>query len=119
VAGKEYNHGGVSLQECVVPLYVIRPSCGASVSATIASVKWTRLRCRVQAAGTFSGCKVDLRDKPADPTSTLCGAAKPVGADGTASLVVTDDAREGTATTVVLLDPAGNVVAKSAVTVGG
>jgi hypothetical protein len=119
VAGKEYNHGGVSLQECVVPQYAIRPSGGPTVSATIASTKWTRLRCRVQAAGTFSGCKVDLRDKPADPTSTLCGAAKPVGADGTASLVVTDDAREGTATTVVLLDPAGNVVAKSAVTVGG
>ena len=42
-----------------------------------------------------------------------------VGLDGTVSLPVADDGREGTATTVVLLDPIGNIIAKAAVTVGG
>jgi len=118
VAGKEYNHGGLSLQECVVPQFVIRPGGAAPVAARIDSVKWTRLRCRVQVAGDFAGCKADLRDKPADITSSLA-AAKAVGADGSVSLVVDNDSREGTATTVVLLDAAGSVVAKMAVTVGG
>ena len=56
--------------------------------------------------------------KPADPATSLTGA-KAVGKDGTVSLVVADDSREGTATTLVLLDPAGNVIDKSPVTVGG
>jgi hypothetical protein len=81
-------------------------------------VKWSRLRCRVVLAGDFAGCKVDLRDKAADPATSLTGA-RAVGADGTAALVVTDDGREGTATLLVLLDPAGNVIDKSPVTVGG
>ena len=118
MAGEEYNHGGLSLQECVVPQFVIRPGKTATISATIESIKWSRLRCRVQVAGEFAGCKVDLRDKPVDPATTLTGA-KAVGLDGTVSLPVADDSREGTATTVVLLDPTGNVIAKAAVTVGG
>ena len=118
MAGEEYNHGGLSLQECVVPQFSIRAGKAAAVSARIESVKWSRLRCRVQVAGEFAGCKVDLRDKPADPATSLTGA-KAVGPDGAASLPVADDSREGTATTVVLLDPAGNVTAKAAVTVGG
>lgn len=120
MAGEEYNHGGLSLQECVVPQFGIRGGKTAAPSAKIESVKWSRLRCRVQIVGDFAGCKVDLRDKPADPTTSLTGdtGAKAVGSDGTVSLPVADDGREGTATTVVLLDPAGNVVAKAAVTVG-
>ncbi|HBI47076.1 MAG TPA: BREX-1 system phosphatase PglZ type B [Planctomycetales bacterium] len=117
MAGEEYNHGGLSLQECVVPQFVIRPGRIAVISATIESIKWSRLRCRVRIAGEFAGCKVDLRDKPADPATTLTGA-KAVGQDGAVSLPVADDSREGTATTVVLLDPIGNVIAKAAVTVG-
>ncbi len=118
MAGEEYNHGGLSLQECVVPQFIIRPGKTATLSARIESIKWSRLRCRVQIVGEFAGCKVDLRDKPVDPATSLTGA-KVVGQDGTVSLPVADDSREGTATTVVLLDPAGNVLAKAAVTVGG
>ena len=34
-----------------------------------------------RSAGDFAGCSVDLRDKPADPATSLTGA-KPVGPDG-------------------------------------
>ncbi len=118
LAGEEYSHGGLSLQECVVPQFTIRAGKAAAPSATIGSVKWSGLRCRVQVAGEFAGYTVDLRDKPADPATSLAGA-KAVGPDGAASLPVADDGREGTATTLVLLDPAGNVAARAAVTVGG
>jgi hypothetical protein len=118
IAGQEYNHGGLSLQECVVPQFSIEAGTQAAASATIDEAKWSRLRCRVKVTGQFDGCKVDLRDKAADPATSLA-EPKPVGKDGTAALVVADDTREGSATTLVLLDAAGNVLEKQLVTVGG
>ncbi len=103
-----------------MPQIVIRPGAAATVSAKIESYKWAGLRCRVKVTGDFDGCFVDLRDKAADPGSSIVETTKAVGKDGSASLVVKAkfDAREGTATTLVLLDPVGNVLDKSAVTVG-
>lgn len=118
MTGEEYSHGGLSLQECVVPQIVIRPGGTATVSAKIESYKWAGLRCRVKVTGDFDGCKVDLRDKAADPGSSVV-SPKSVAKDGSVSLVVTNESREGTATTLVLLDQAGNVLDKSLVTVGG
>ena len=108
------------MQECVVPQIVIRPGGTATVSAKIESFKWAGLRCRIKVTGDYDGCMVDLRDKAADPVSSLSDAVKPVGKDGTVSLVVKAkcDTREGTATTLVLLDHAGNILDKSPVTVG-
>ena len=117
LAGKEYSHGGLSLQECVVPRLTVRGTSGGA-SAKIESAKWAGLRCRVKVAGDVNGCSVDLRDKAADPATSLC-QARPVGQDGTAALVVEDDEREGTATTLVLLDASGAAIDKMPVTVGG
>jgi hypothetical protein len=116
-AGEEYTHGGLSLQECVVPQIVIQPGGAVMVSAKIESLKWSGLRCRIKVAGDFTDCSVDLRDKAADPGSTLTGP-KEVAKDGSAALLVTNDTREGTATTLVLLDPTGNILDKCLVTVG-
>jgi hypothetical protein len=117
-AGEEYNHGGLSLQECVVPTLTVRSGLTAAVSAKIEVVKWSGLRCRVKVTGQFDGYSVDLRDKAADPTTSLA-APKALAADGSAALVVTDDRHEGTAATLVLLDAGGNVIDRSLVTVGG
>ena len=117
VAGKEYSHGGLSVQECVVPQLTVRRGAKPGASAKIALVRWGGLRCRVTVEGEFAGCLVDLRDKPADPSSSLAGA-KPVGKDGTAALFVTDDSREGTATNLVLLDQSGTVLDKMPLNVG-
>jgi hypothetical protein len=76
------------------------------------------LRCRVKVAGSYDGCKADLRDRPADPATSLAGA-KAVGPDGSVALVIADDTREGSATTLVLLDAGGRVLDKMPVTVGG
>jgi hypothetical protein len=120
IAGEEYNHGGLSLQECVVPQIVIRPGGAAGVSAKIESFKWVGLRCRVKVTGDHAGCALDLRDKAADPATSLAEAVKAVGNDGAGSVAVKAelDSRAGTATTLVLLDHSGNVVDRAPVTVG-
>jgi hypothetical protein len=118
IAGKEYSHGGLSVQECVVPQLIVRGVKKAGGSAKIDQVRWAGLRCRVTLVGDFGGCSVDLRDKPGDPTSSLTGA-KRVGADGNVALVVSDDGREGSVTTLVLLDASGKPVEKMPLAVGG
>jgi hypothetical protein len=118
LAGEDYNHGGLSLQECVVPQLSIQASTQPVVSAKIDQVKWAGLRCRVKVTGQFDGCRADLRDKAADPSTSLA-QPRAVGKDGTVALVVEDDTREGSATTLVLLDASGNVLDKMLVTVGG
>jgi hypothetical protein len=118
VAGKEYSHGGISVQECVVPQLFVRQSQKAGLSAKIDQVRWSGLRCRVTIGGDCAGCLVDLRDKAADPGSSLTGA-KPVGSDGNVALVVPDDSREGSSSTLVLIDSSGAVVEKMPLVVGG
>lgn len=117
IAGQQYNHGGLSVQECVVPQLSVRAIGEPSSLANIEDVKWAGLRCKIKVTGDFEGCKVDLRDKPADPSSTL---AKPrsIGKDGSVAIVVEDESREGSATSLVLLDAGGNVIEKVLVTVG-
>jgi len=118
LAGEEYNHGGLSLQECVVPQLVIRARKPAAVSAKIEQVKWAGLRCKVKVTGDHTGCRLDLRDKLNDPKSSIV-EARPVAEDGSAAVVVEDDRHVGRATNLVLVDSAGNLVDKQAVTVGG
>lgn len=130
MAGEDYSHGGLSLQECLVPQLIVRGGTQPVVSAKIEQAKWAGLRCRVTVSGQFEGCKADLRDKAADPTTSLLRDpnadpspskvwAKSVGKDGNVALVVMEDTREGSATTLVLLDASGNVLDKTLVTVGG
>jgi hypothetical protein len=117
----EYSHGSLSLQECVVPSLVVRAPQPRGPAATLESVRWTGLRCRVQVTGAKTGWQVDLRTKAGDPASSLAKDAqpRPVGAAGDASLVVDSPDHEGRAATVVLLDPEGRVTAKHNTTVGG
>ncbi|MCC7265547.1 MAG: BREX-1 system phosphatase PglZ type B, partial [Candidatus Latescibacteria bacterium] len=110
-AGLEYAHGGISLQELVVPRMVIR-AAGAASQARLATIKWVGLRCRVTVEGASSELKVDLRTRPADPGTSKVegGAARELAVDGTVSLPVSDPSEEGTAVVVVLLAPDGRVV---------
>ena len=49
VANTEYAHGGISLQECVIPELVVERGEDA-VSATITGISWRGMRCRVAVA---------------------------------------------------------------------
>ena len=118
-AGNEYAHGGLSLQESLVP--VIRVTAGeaaAKADAKIGDVSWARLRCRVQVETTQRELSVDLRSKVSDPSSSV-SEVRPVDAKGAASLLVADDELEGTPAVVVLLDANGHVISKLPTIIGG
>lgn len=117
-AGMDYAHGSLTLQECLVPEFVIQRPAASGSSATIELIKWVGLRCRVTVSGEASGLKADLRTKPADSSTTVVGGPKEFGAEKTASLPVLDDRLEG-AVIVVLLDRDGQVIAKRSTIVGG
>lgn len=115
-AGKEYAHGGVSLQECVVPELVIERGAEA-VIASIVSVQWRGMRCRVKVESNDPAVQVDLRLNWKQPDTSIVTAPKPVGT-GEVSLAVTDDKHEGDAAMVVLLDSSGKVLDQRSTSVG-
>ena len=119
IAGAEYAHGGISLQECLVP--VLQLDCasakGAAPTVTIQSVTWKGLRCAVVVDGAAAGLQVDIRTKPASAASSLAASSKPLDG-GKASLVVADDDYMGAAAVVVVLAADGEVLQRQATTVG-
>jgi len=123
IAGAEYAHGGLTLQECLVPVLdlVAASSLVALVKADVAKVAWSGMRCRVEvtaeAGVDVGGLLVDIRTKAALPESSLLQEPKPL-VGGKVSLVVADDSKEGTAAFVVVLDGAGKLVQKRPTTVG-
>ncbi len=118
-AGEEYTHGGLTLQECLVPVLelVAAGESASTVKADITKVAWTGLRCKVEVLSAATGLTVDIRTKAALADSTLVAHVKALE-NGKASLAIDDDASEGTAAFVVVLDAAGHVVQKKSTTVG-
>lgn len=121
VSGTEYAHGGISFQECLVPvisLTVSAPLIEHSVVA-INSVVWKGLRCVVQVeSNTSSELLADIRLKPAVADTSLLNQPKALK-DGQVSLAVADDQHAGSAAVVVIIGPGGEVLQKMATTVGG
>jgi hypothetical protein len=117
MANTEYAHGGISLQECVVPQLVVERG-EAAVSATIAGISWRGMRCRVTVKSAAAGLQVDLRLNWKQAASSIVAAVKEVGSNGEASLAVADDKHEGAAASVVLSDTSGRVLDYKPTTVG-
>jgi hypothetical protein len=120
VAGQDYAHGGISFQECWVPVLNLEAtaSTASQVKATIDSVTWRGLRCVVAVTSSASDLSTDIRTKPAQASSSLIASPKLL-VDGKASLAIADDDQEGAAAVVVILDSQGNIIQKMATTVGG
>jgi hypothetical protein len=119
VAGMAYAHGGLSVQECLIPVLTIQPAKVATpVAARIKAVEWQRLRCRVTLETPMAGVTVDIRTKANAPDSSLTSTPKETDATGQVSLIIPDDEQAGAAAVVVLLDVIGNVLSKQATTIG-
>ena len=120
IAGAEYAHGGISLQECLVPVLQLDCAGAAKTAAavTIQSVTWKGLRCSVVVEGASPGQRVDIRSKAALASSSLAASVKPLDG-GKASLAVADDEHMGAAALVVVLSAEGEVLQKQVTTVGG
>jgi hypothetical protein len=59
LAGQEYSHGGVSPQECVLPVLTVEP-LAALAPLSITKAEWHGLRLRLEVVGG-SDLQVDLR----------------------------------------------------------
>lgn len=119
-AGKEYEHGGLSPQECVTPVITVeKPDAGAPVVAAFESLLWSGLRCRVSVRGTPPGATVDLRREPANAQSSVAAGGKPLDEEGKASLLVPDDDLAGTSAFLVVLGSAGAPLLQQETVVGG
>jgi hypothetical protein len=118
-AGVEYAHGGVSVQECVVPELLVERG-EAAIKAQITDINWRGMRCRLTVEANTAGLRVELRRswKQPDPANQRIAAAKELGASGQASLAVEDDKYEGQAAMAVVLGPDGRVLDYRATTIG-
>ena len=116
-AGKEYEHGGLSPQECVVPILTATGRASRAI-VSISEVKWRRLRCNITVEGSAAGAYVDIRTKGGDPSTTLTMGGKELGAEGEVSLLVDDADREDEAALIVIVGPDGTVLAQASTIVG-
>jgi hypothetical protein len=119
-ANKEYEHGGVSPQECIVPRLAVTASDALSATgqATITEVKWLGLLCRIEFSGISERVVVDLRALPADPSTSIAEEAKETSNAGKVSLIVPDEEHQGERAHVVLVSTDGQLLAQREVTVG-
>ena len=118
-AGKEYEHGGLSPQECFVPVITVSQQHGARSQAIfIENITWRGLRCTITVTGTTSDMKVDIRTKAGYPNTSLT-KPKPPNSDGTVSILVEDDDRMGEAALIVILDSDGKPMKQIPTTIGG
>ena len=117
--GNEYAHGGVSLQECLIPeLTFFSGNVATAVAVTIKDIQWLGQRCRVMIDPAAPGLMGDLRTKPNDTGSSVA-TPKKFDEEGRTGLLVEDDGLAGTVVSLVVLDASGRVIAKQTTTIGG
>lgn len=117
-AGKEYEHGGLSPQECVVPILTATGRTPL-VNVSIGEVEWRRLRCNITIQGPVAHTRVDIRTKGGNPSTTLTMGGKELSTDKEVSLLVEDADREGEAALIVVVGLDGTVLAQATTLVGG
>lgn len=119
IAGHHYDHGGLSLQECLTPVITLRNTRAAKgkqdATAEIKDIRWLGLNCRVSVLTDNDGVSAVLRTRVADDGSSI-SRPKPIK-NGKCSLMV-DDEFEGESAVLVLLDSNGEVIAKKSTFVG-
>ncbi len=118
----EYAHGGLSVQECLIPEIRVGAKDGTAGRSSgkrvaIRSVSWMRMRCTIEVSPSGADLTADLRLASAAGES-VAARPKSIDADGCASLILADDAHEDAALVVVVTAPDGRVLAQRATTKG-
>ena len=118
-AGKEYAHGGLTLQESLIPfLTVSARQTGTAKTVTLKDLKWAGLRLNVMLADA-QGLTVDVRSKVSDAGSSF--AVNPSIAAGNGektSILVADDDTLGTAAFLVVVNDTDQVIFKHPIVIG-
>jgi hypothetical protein len=114
-AGYEYAHGGVSPQECILPVVTVA-SDGAQRAVTIGQYRWEGLRLRVEVTGG-ADLRVDLRLGSETSGPSLIKGGRVLDEHGRTSFLVSDE-HESEAACLVVLDDDGRVLAHRTLRVG-
>lgn len=119
-AGEVYSHGGISLQECVIPDIIVGDTGGvikASGELRITSLFWKRWKLSVTLSGPIGNHQVEVRGAALDPGSRI--STDPLASDDARlDFRVDPDTEEETPVFVVLIDAHGGVVDHHATLVG-
>ena len=114
-----YEHGGLSLQECAIPVVTVTHGEATATPAQVETIRWTGQRCRIDYGPVEADVVAEVRLDPADASSTV-GGPKPPAEPGEVKILIDEEqAPSGAAAWVVLLDPNGGVLAQTQTTVGG
>lgn len=119
-AGEEYQHGGLSLQECLTLQLTIKS--GNTSSDTFSGsldLIWKGLRCNVVADGDVFGLRVDIRLEPGIASTSVVLDTKTFKDNGTTSVVVENEDLEGESASLLLVDTNGNVIYQMDTVIGG
>ncbi len=113
----EYAHGGLSIQECLVPDLVVHAAERREASARVRRITWRGFRCFVEASAETDGVSADLRLKD-DQARSAAVSRKPLDADGASSLLLADDDHEHSRLVLVLVDDEGRILDRRETAVG-
>lgn len=121
--GVEYAHGGLSVQECLIPDLTVTAATPTGPSARIERIAWLRFRCVVEVAieggAEESVVRADLRLKGDLSRSVAVSAkAKTLDEDGSASLLLAHDEYEASRLVLVLIDDEGRILDRRDTAVG-
>lgn len=106
--GEAYAHGGLSLQECLIPVMVVEKAAFLP-TPTIKEITWRRLACIVQTEGAPDGYRLDIRTKLESAAQSVLEAGEAIVKNGRGALMVSDDYQQ-TEVVIVLMDPIGRIV---------
>ena len=119
-ASMEYSHGGVSLQEMVIPVLRVKAARPTGGSARLLEAKWIGAKCRVSVGGDCTGIQVDIRTSLSDPTTSLLTdrQARQTTPDGKVTVFLEHDSDIGRQAEIVLSDSNGQVIDSLSTTLG-
>jgi len=116
----EYSHGGISLEEMVIPVLHVTAAKPVGDAARLLEAKWTGAKCRVVVGGHCVGVRVDVRTSQSDPNTSLLSdkQAREPTTGGKVTVFLEDDSDIGRDAVIVLLDASGQVIHALSTTLG-
>ncbi|HPD66439.1 MAG TPA: BREX-1 system phosphatase PglZ type B [Bacteroidia bacterium] len=116
-ANEEYAHGGISVQECLLPVLIVENVIETGLAPKIINAKWVGLKCAVETENSGKDYTIDIRTKFNDEKTTIVISKNKAVIEDKGSLMVNDEA-ESQSATIVLLDDKGRIRDKKVTTVG-
>lgn len=112
---QEYAHGGISIQECLVPIMTVETTKKAFEKITIEH-KWIGLKCSIEVKGG-AGCYVEIRTKYSDEKSAI-SKSKEIIEEEKVSIFIEDSDFENQAAFIVITDKDGVILERQQTIVG-